>query len=96
MSKETLPSLKVGTGWIELEIVSEPDVVLTFKGYAPILRMSKSRTGVEYILYISAKSLAEPLEELRENNGDIFKGIQLRIRKESMERTSKYEIEVME
>ena len=96
MSKEPLPSLKVSTGWIELEIISEPNVVLTFKGYAPILRVRKSRTGVEYILYISAKSLAEPLEELRKNNGGIFKGIQLRIRKESMEKMSKYEIEVME
>lgn len=96
MSKETLPSLKVSTGWIDLEIVSEPDVVLTFKGYAPILRVRKARTGVEFILYISAKSLAEPLEEFRKNNDGIFKGIQLRIRKESMERTSKYEIEVME
>ena len=27
MSKETLPALKVGIGWIELEIISEPDVV---------------------------------------------------------------------
>ena len=96
MSKEPLPSLKVSTGWIELEIISEPDVVLTFKGYAPILKMHKSRTGVEYMLYISAKSLAEPLEELRKNNGGIFKGIQLRIRKKGMEKTSKYEIEVME
>ena len=33
MSKELPPSLKVGTGWIELEIIFEPDVVLTFKGY---------------------------------------------------------------
>lgn len=96
MSKETLPSLKVSTGWIELEIISEPDVVLGFRGYAPILRVRKSRTGVEYILYISAKSLAEPLEELRKNNSGIFKGIQLRIRKESMEKMSKYEIEVVE
>ena len=92
---EDFPSLKVGTGWIDLEIVSEPDVVLGFRGYAPILRVRKSRTGVEYILYISAKSLAEPLEELRNNNGGIFKGLQLRVRKESMEKTSKYEIEIM-
>ena len=35
MSKETLPALKVSTGWIELEIISEPDVILTFRGYAP-------------------------------------------------------------
>ena len=96
MLKETLPSLKVGTGWIPLEIISEPNVVLTFRGYAPILRVQKCRTGVEYSLYISAKSLAEPLEELRKNNDGIFKGIRLRIRKESMEQMSKYEIEVME
>ena len=96
MSKEALPSLKVSTGWIPLEIISEPDVVLTFRGYAPILRVQKCRTGVEYSLYISAKSLAEPLEELRKNNGGIFKGIRLRIRKESMEQMSKYEIEVMQ
>ena len=93
---EDLPSLKVSTGWIELEIISEPDVVLGFRGYTPILRVRKSRTSVEYILYISAKSLAEPLEELREKSGGIFTGIQLRIRKESMDRTSKYEIEVTE
>ena len=96
MSKETLPSLNVGTGWIELEIVSEPDVVLGFRGYAPILRVRKSRTGVEYMLYISAKSLAEPLEELRKNNVGTFKGTRFRIRKESMEKMSKYEIEVVE
>lgn len=95
-SKEDLPSLKVSTGWIELEIVSDPDVVLTFKGYAPILRVRNSRTGLEYILYISAKSLAEPLEELRKNNDGVFRGIHLRIRKESMEKISKYVIEVME
>ena len=50
MSQDSVPSLKVGTGWIELEIVSEPDVVLTFKGYAPILRVQNSRTGLEYML----------------------------------------------
>ena len=31
MPKELPPSLKVGTGWIELEIISEPDVALTFR-----------------------------------------------------------------
>ena len=41
MPKELPPPLKVGTGWIELEIISEPDVVLTFKGYAPILQVKK-------------------------------------------------------
>lgn len=96
MLQESVPPLKVGTGWIELEIVSEPDVVLTFKGYAPILRVRNSRTGLEYLLYISAKSLAEPLEVLRKKNAGIFMGIRFRIRKESMEQMAKYEIGVIE
>jgi hypothetical protein len=96
MSKEILPALKVGTGWIEVEIISEPNVILTFKGYAPILRVRKLSNDLEYTLYISAKSLSEPLEELRKNNLGIFKGIQLRIRKESMNPMSKFETEVIE
>lgn len=95
MSQENVPSLKVGTGWIELEIVSEPNVLLTIRGYAPILRVRNSRTGLEYMLYIAARSLAEPLETLRKNNGGIFEGIRFRIRKESMEQMAKYEIEVV-
>ena len=96
MLQESVPFLRVGTGWIELEIVSESDVVLTFKGYTPILRVRNCRTGLEYLLYISARSLAEPLETLRKNNAGIFRGIRFLIRKESMEKMAKYEIEVIE
>ena len=96
MLQESVPFLRVGTGWIELEIVSESDVVLTFKGYTPILRVRNCRTGLEYWLYIAARSLAEPLETLRRNNAGIFNGIHFRIRKESMERMARYEIEVIE
>ena len=95
MATETLLTLKVGIGWIELEIISEPDVVLTFRGYAPILRVRKISNNLEYMLYISAKSLGEPLEMLRKNNAGIFKGIQFRIRKESMDQMAKFEIEAI-
>lgn len=93
MPLETVPFLRVGTGWIELEIISQPDVYLTFKGYVPFVRVRKIRTGVEYGLYISAKSVAEPLEELRKRNSSCFEGIKMRVRKESMDRMSRYEIE---
>jgi len=93
MPKETFPFLRVGTGWIELEVISQPDVLLTFKGYVPFVHVKKIRTGVEYGLYISAKSVAEPLEELRKNNDESFEGIRMRIRKESMDRMARYEIE---
>lgn len=93
MSKENIPALKVGVGWIDLEVISEPDVVLTFKGYAPILRVRKLSNDLEYILYISAKSLGEPLEKLRENNSGVFGGIQFRVRKKDATPMAPYEIE---
>ena len=96
MSKELPPSLKVSTGWIELEIISEPDVVLTFKGYAPILRVRKLSNNLEYIFYISASSLGRSLEELRQNNGGVFRGIQFRVCKKDAAQTAPYEIEAIE
>ena len=87
------PFLKVGTEWIELEIISDVDVILTTFGYAPFLRVREIRTGTEYRLYISAKSLAEHLEELRKDNSDTFEGIQFRIRKESIDRKARYEVD---
>ena len=61
MSKKLPPSLKVSTGWIELEIISEADVVLTYRGYAPILQVRKISNDLEYIFYISAASLGSVL-----------------------------------
>ena len=95
MSKEIPPSLKVSTGWIELEVISEAEVVLTFKGYAPVLRVRKLSNDLEYILYISARSLGESLEAMRKNNQGLFAGIQFRIRKESIDQMAKYEIEAI-
>ena len=96
MLQKTIPQLKVGTGWIELEIISEPDVVLGFRGYTPILRVRQLNNNLEYILYISAKSLGEPLEKLRENNAGVFKGIQFRVRKKDSTSMAPYEIEAIE
>ena len=93
MTKELPPSLKVGTGWIELEIISEANIVLTTFGYAPFLLVREITTDIDYRFYISAKSLAIPLEKLRKDNNDLFKGIQFRVRKESAESKAPYEID---
>lgn len=93
MSKEVPPFLKIGTEWIELEIISEPDVILTAFGYAPFLRVREITTDNEYRFYISAKSLAVPLEKLRKDNGGMFRGIQFRVRKESMDQKARYEVD---
>jgi hypothetical protein len=86
------PQLSVGTGWIAVEVTDEPTIVLTFKGYAPILPVKNRINGLPYIMYISAKSLAEPLEKLRASNGGLFKGLIFEVRKESEDRFAKYEV----
>ncbi len=93
MSKELPPSLKVSTEWIELEIISEADVILTTFGYAPFLLVREITTDIDYRFYISAKSLAIPLEKLRKDNNGIFEGVQFRVRKESTEPKAPYEVD---
>ena len=93
MAEKRLEVLKVSTGWIELEIISEVNVIYTFGGYKPVVIVKKLINNTEYNLYITAMSLAKELEPLRENNNGLFKGIKIRIRKESDDKRSTYELE---
>lgn len=86
------PQLKIGTGWIQIVVMGEVDVVAGFRGYAPILPVKVERTGLEHILYISATSLTAQLEPLRLANGGHFKNLRFSIRKESEDRMSAYEL----
>lgn len=90
-----LETLKVSTGWVDIEVQSEPLVVLTVRGYAPILIVRVAKSGLDYRLYISAKSLAEKLEPLRVNNRGCFRGLKVRIRKAAPEQMSPYELEFL-
>ena len=90
---EQLAQFKAGTGWVELEVIAEPTLILTVRGYAPVLRVKQTHNGLEYLLYISAKSLAAPLEACRKSNNNLFAGITFRLKKESKERSAKYEFE---
>ena len=90
--KKDIPTLKIGTGWIDLSVIGEPDVVLTFKGYAPILPVKIEQNGLEYNMYISAKSISGVLENYRINNNNKFTGLKLSIRKASEDRFALYEI----
>ena len=85
--------LRPGTGWIEVEAVSEADVLLTFKGYAPILPVRVIKSGLVKYLFISAKSLSTALEEMRKKNKNKFVGLRFRLRKESEEKMSPYIVE---
>jgi hypothetical protein len=85
--------MRFGTDWSEVEIVSGPDVILTIRGYAPVVTIKDLQTCLEFVMYIAAKSLAEPLESLRADNAGQFVGLKLRIRKQSSDRTAPYEVQ---
>lgn len=82
---------KATTTWHVLKIESEPYLIMTYRGYAFAVVSRDLSTNREHELVITnIKSLATPLEELRQSNGGLFKGLRFGIKKESEERSSKY------
>lgn len=90
--KTPLPKLQLSTGWVPLEIIDEPVVVLTFNGYAPTVTVRATKTGLHYMLYIQARSLAQPLESMRRENDGRFTGLQFALRKAGRQRSAPYEL----
>jgi hypothetical protein len=93
---DDLTSIKISTGWIDLLIINEPVVKMSFRGYIPALPVRVVKTDLDYLMYISAKSIAEKLEPLRIANNGSFSGIRISIRKETSDKFSGYEIKALE
>ncbi len=91
MAETRLPNLKVGTEWIAVELLSEPQVIMTMRGYAPVVEVQVP--AGKHVLYISSKSISEGLEPLRQANGGRFSGLKLRVRKASEDKMAPYEVE---
>ena len=89
--QERKPTLKVGVDWVPLEVVSEPYVVMTVRGYAPVVDV-KGPQG-DFILYISSKSISDGFEPLVEAGGGKFSGLKLRVKKESEDKMARYIVE---
>ena len=87
---EKLQAVKIGTEKKKITVTSEVDVVMTFKGYAPVVRCRVEGDENEQMLYISAKSLANNLEKMRKGNGDHFLGLEFYLSKESNEKLAQY------
>ena len=85
------PTLKVGVEPVEADIVSEPYVVMTFRGYAPVVDVQSG--GATHALYISARSLSNALEPLVKANAGKFSGLKLRLKKESEDKMAAYIVE---
>ena len=90
---EDLLQFRVSPAWREVEIISEPYVILNSFGYIPAVMVKVENKNIEQFMYINPKTLAEPLDKLKIQNNNIFTGIKLKIRKASEERTAKYETE---
>ena len=84
--------ISVTTEAVILKVVSEPTVFLTFRGYAPVVevQLDSEPAGETNYLYIAAKSLSEPIEEMRKKNGGKFTGLHLRLRKEAPDKFAPY------
>jgi hypothetical protein len=89
--KERIPNLKVGVEWISVEVVSEPYVVMSIRGYAPVVDV-QGPDGKQ-ILFISSKSISLGLDPLVQANGGKFQGLHLRLRKETADRMAPYVVE---
>jgi len=82
---------RAGTEFATLEVTSEPYLALTFRGYTAAIEVLEVATGIRYEFLIGGiKSLAERLEPLRTSNDGAFKGLRLRIKKESSDPFSPY------
>ena len=87
------PNLKVKTEWISVEILTEPYVVMTFRGYAPVVDVKIPGEADPLSLFISSKSISHGLESIVQENGGKFAGLKLRLRKESDDRMAPYVVE---
>lgn len=84
--------LRIGTAWVELTILGEVAVLFTRRGYAPVLEVLRQQAP--HVIFVSAASLAEPLERLRQERGRL-EGATIRVRKAGGNPTDPYEVQVV-
>lgn len=90
-SLETLSNLKVGTAATDVMVLSEPYVRYTDWGYMPVLHVRVIKSGLDYLLPISARSLAKALRKSQEDDGTLI-GLRFELKKTGEEKTSAYEL----
>ncbi len=93
MEQKKREFVRFGVEEVALEIVSEPFVVNTFRGFAPVVDVKVEGEEGAKSMYISAKSLADSLTPMVEENGGKFTGLKLKIKKESADNRAPYVVE---
>ncbi len=88
------PRLLIDQNWKDVEIRSDPFVIKTSIGYtAAINVLEKKSNSIQHII-VGAKSISSELDFIRVKYGSLV-GIALRIRKQSVDQKSPYEIEII-
>ena len=93
MEDKDILQFRVGPTWRKIEVVSEPYVILNTFGYQPALRILVEDKKIEQFMYISPKTLATPLENLRKQNDNKFNGLKFKLKKVSTDKNASYVIE---
>ena len=87
-------NLKFDSNQKQIVFTSEPYVIYSeYLAYQPVINAKVDFEEIEYLIYLSAKSLSRQLEPIVKKNGNKFTGIELIIFKESDDRRSKYIVE---
>ena len=72
---------------------SEPFVLLAARRYLPAARVLVLKTKQRFYLFLSAASLCEQLEPIRQENNGKLSGIEIWIYKDGADKTAKFVIE---
>ncbi len=88
----SLAHLRVGTEWTEIQILTDPFVIYRKDKYLPVILVEELGSELKHLLFTSAASLAQCLEPIRANRGNLV-GVNIRVRKKGEERFSTYEVE---
>ena len=91
--KPPLPRFAAGTTPTDIEIISEPYIVATRLGYAPMVTIRQAGASEQQSLLIGARTLMTALEDMRRKNEGKLTGLKLKICKEGEERISKYVVQ---
>ncbi len=86
--------LRVTSEAVLVEITSEPYVIYTSRGYAPVVDIINSMTQESHVLFIGSRSLSQRLAALQAENGNKLTGLEFWIRKESDDKMSPYLVEL--
>jgi hypothetical protein len=95
ISARSHEQLRISSSPRLIQVLSGPHVVPTRRGYQPVLCVEELHEGKKYLLYISAMSLTEALEEIRAQRAGSLVGAAIKVRKESEEKMARYEAELV-